>query len=80
MLANSNERGHEFEGGRVIFLAATGLIKRWGQLISLLAVIGIVAGCSGSPSPDEYEDETYSVNDPLEDVNRVTFAVNQTID
>tara|TARA_Y100000588_G_scaffold212493_1_gene226569 strand:- start:1449 stop:2327 length:879 start_codon:yes stop_codon:yes gene_type:complete len=80
MLANSNERGHEFEGGRVIFLAATGLIKRWGQLISLLAVIGIVAGCSGSPSPDEYEEETYSVNDPLEDVNRVTFAVNQTID
>ena len=48
--------------------------------MSLLAVIGVASGCSSSPSLEEYEDETYSANDPFEDVNRVTFAVNQTLD
>ncbi len=62
------------------FLAATGKMKRWVQVIALLAVIGVVTGCSSSPSPEEHEDETYSANDPFEDVNRITFAVNQTLD
>ncbi len=55
-------------------------MKRWVQVIALLAVIGVVTGCSSSPSPEEHEDETYSANDPFEDVNRITFAVNQTLD
>jgi len=48
--------------------------------MALLVVIGIAAGCSNSSPPEDYEDESYSVNDPFEDINRITFAINQTLD
>ena len=48
--------------------------------MALVAVIGLAAGCSSSPSPEEYEDNTYSANDPFEEINRITFSMNQTLD
>jgi phospholipid-binding lipoprotein MlaA len=49
-------------------------------MLALMVVVGIAAGCSSTPPPGEYDDEEYSVNDPFEDINRVTFAINQTVD
>jgi len=69
-----------FEGGRVTFAAATTRIMRLGKMLAMLMVIGIVAGCASATAPENYDDEEYSVNDPFEDINRITFAVNDTID
>ena len=60
--------------------AASGTMRRWGQVLALLLVIGVAANCSSAPSPEEYDDESYSVNDPIENINRITFSVNQTLD
>ena len=49
-------------------------------MLALLVVLGIAANCASTPPPGEYDDEEYSVNDPFEDINRVTFAFNQTLD
>ena len=62
------------------FGAASGKLKRLGQVLTLLVVVGIAANCSSTTPPEEYDDEDYSVNDPFEGINRVTFAVNQTLD
>ena len=60
--------------------AASGTLKRLAQMLALLMVVGIAANCSSTPPPEVYDDEDYSVNDPLEGINRVTFAFNQAVD
>ncbi len=60
--------------------AASGTLKRLAQMLALLMVVGIAANCSSTPPPEDYDDEDYSVNDPLEGINRVTFAFNQAVD
>ena len=62
------------------FWAASGIAKRLGQVMAVLVVIGVAASCSNSSPPEDYEDEAYSVNDPFEDINRITFKVNRTLD
>jgi phospholipid-binding lipoprotein MlaA len=49
-------------------------------MLALAVVVGVVANCSSASPPEDYDDEDYSVNDPFEEINRITFAVNQTID
>ncbi len=60
--------------------ATSGTLKRLAQMLALLMVVGIAANCSSTPPPEDYDDENYSVNDPLEGINRVTFAFNQAVD
>ncbi len=60
--------------------AASPILKRFGQVLAMLLVIGVTANCASTSSPDEYADDDYSVNDPFEDINRVTFEINQTLD
>ena len=60
--------------------ATSGTLKRLAQMLALLMVVGIAADCSSTPPPEDYDDENYSVNDPLEGINRVTFAFNQAVD
>ena len=60
--------------------AASPILKRFGQVLATLLVIGVTANCASTSSPDEYDDDGYSVNDPFEDINRVTFKINQTLD
>jgi phospholipid-binding lipoprotein MlaA len=65
---------------RVTIGAASPILKRFGQVLAMLLVIGVTANCASTSSPDEYADYDYSVNDPFEDINRVTFEINQTLD
>ena len=62
------------------FAAASGKLKYLGRVLAMLVVVGILANCSSTPPPEDYADEYYSANDPYEDINRVTFAFNQTVD
>ena len=62
------------------FTAASGKLKYLGRVLAMLVVVGILANCSSTPPPEDYADEYYSANDPYEDINRVTFAFNQTVD
>ena len=62
------------------FGAASGKLKRLGQVLSLFVVVAVAASCSSATPPEDYDDEDFSVNDPFEGINRVTFAVNQTLD
>ncbi|MCB1556349.1 MAG: VacJ family lipoprotein [Alphaproteobacteria bacterium] len=43
-----------------------------------MAVCGVMAACSATTAKTTYNDA--AINDPLEDVNRVTFAVNDAVD
>ena len=61
------------------FAAASGSLKHLGRVMALLVVLGIAANCASSP-PEDYDDPEYSVNDPFEGINRVTFEFNQTVD
>lgn len=62
------------------FAAASKKMRRLGQLLALLLVIGVAANCTSTTAPEDYEDEDYTVNDPFEGINRVTFAINRTLD
>ena len=62
------------------FGAASGTLKNFGRVLALLVVLGVAANCASDPPPEDYDDQEYSVNDPLEGLNRVTFEFNQTVD
>jgi phospholipid-binding lipoprotein MlaA len=63
----------------VTFWSAVKKLRRFGQLAALLAVLAVAANCT-SATPGEYDDEAAGVNDPFEDINRITFEFNQTVD
>jgi phospholipid-binding lipoprotein MlaA len=64
----------------VTFAAASKKLKNLGYVLVALVVVGTLTNCSSTPSPEDHADEIYSANDPFEDINRVTFALNQAVD
>ncbi len=62
------------------FRVASTKLRRLAQMLAMLLLVGAIAGCTSTNSPENFDDEEYSVNDPFEDINRITFEVNQTLD
>lgn len=62
------------------FGAAAKKLRRWGQVLAVILVVGVAANCTSATAPEDYDDEDYTVNDPFEEINRLTFAFNQTVD
>lgn len=62
------------------FRVASKKYRRWTQVLAMLLVVGVVSGCASSNSSESLDDEEYSVNDPFEDINRITFEINRTLD
>ncbi len=48
--------------------------------ITVLLVVGSFAGCASKEETIQSESDGYSVNDPYENINRVTFKFNQGLD
>ena len=80
MTGIGEDQQRDFEDEHVTFAAASEKLRYLGRVMALLVVVGILANCASTPTPEDYADENYNANDPYEDINRVTFAINQTID
>ena len=62
------------------FRSALKFFKLSGSILGTIALLGFLANCSPSEPLEAHDEEDYSHNDPFENINRVTFAINQTLD